>query len=60
LAVPALVGAGEFDLQNFRLGAEEPARLLPEARSAVLPGAGHLAPLETPELFGELVVDFIR
>jgi pimeloyl-ACP methyl ester carboxylesterase len=60
LAVPALVAAGEFDLPDFRLGAEELARLLPEARSAVISGAGHLAPLETPELFRELVVDFLR
>lgn len=60
LAVPALVAAGEFDLPDFRAGAEELGRLLPSARSIVIPGAGHLAPLETPELFRDLVVDFLR
>jgi pimeloyl-ACP methyl ester carboxylesterase len=60
LDMPSLVAAGEFDLPDFRAGAEELARLLPSARSAVIPGAGHLAPLETPARFRELVLDFLR
>jgi pimeloyl-ACP methyl ester carboxylesterase len=57
--MPALVAAGEFDLPDFRTGAEDLARLLPRARREVIPGAGHLAPLETPELFRELVLGFL-
>ena len=60
LAVPALVAAGEFDLSYFRDSAVELGRLLPSGRSTVIPGAGHLAPLETPELFRHLVLDFLR
>jgi pimeloyl-ACP methyl ester carboxylesterase len=33
---------------------------VPRARHAVIEGAGHLAPLETPEAFRELVVFFLR
>lgn len=60
LAVPAFVAAGEFDLPYFRESAVELGRLLPSGRSVVIPGAGHLAPLETPELFRQLVLDFLR
>jgi pimeloyl-ACP methyl ester carboxylesterase len=45
---------------DFRQGAEVMARTLPSARHAVIAGAGHLAPLETPETFRELVLAFLR
>ena len=60
LSLPALVAAGEHDKRDFRQGAEAMARTLPHARHAVIHGAGHLAPLETPEAFRELVLDFLR
>jgi pimeloyl-ACP methyl ester carboxylesterase len=56
LSIPTLVAAGEFDMPDFRHGAEAMARTLPRARHAVIDGAGHLAPLETPEAFRELVL----
>lgn len=60
LDIPALVAAGELDLRDFRQGAEEMARALPRARHAVIEGAGHLAPLETPEALRELVLTLLR
>jgi pimeloyl-ACP methyl ester carboxylesterase len=33
---------------------------LPRARLEVIQGAGHLAPLETPETFRELLLEFLR
>jgi pimeloyl-ACP methyl ester carboxylesterase len=36
------------------------ARTLPRARHAVIAGAGHLAPLETPVVFRELILDCVR
>lgn len=60
LSIPALVAAGEHDKSDFRQGAEAMARTLPGARHAILEGAGHLAPLETPEALDELVLDFLR
>ena len=59
LSIPALVAAGERDMRDFLEGAEEMARALPGARHAVIAGAGHLAPLETPERFRELVLGFL-
>jgi pimeloyl-ACP methyl ester carboxylesterase len=43
-----------------RRGAEAMARTLPSARHTVIEGAGHLAPLETPKAFRELVLAFLR
>lgn len=59
LSVPTLVASGEFDKRDFRQGAESMARTLPRARHAVIEGAGHLAPLERPEAFRELVLAFL-
>jgi pimeloyl-ACP methyl ester carboxylesterase len=60
LSVSTLVAAGELDKRDFRQGAEVMARTLPRARHAVIEGAGHLAPLETPEAFRELVMALLR
>ncbi|MEO7197770.1 MAG: alpha/beta hydrolase, partial [Solirubrobacterales bacterium] len=60
LSVPTLVAAGELDMRDFRQGAEAMAQALPRARHAVIEGAGHLAPLEMPEAFRELVLAFLR
>ena len=38
---------------------EELCRLLPNARWDMIPRAGHLAPLETPRAFRDLVLDFL-
>jgi pimeloyl-ACP methyl ester carboxylesterase len=60
LDVPALILVGEHDKRDYLDGAEVLARTLPRARHFVISGAGHLAPLETPEAFRELVLDFLR
>lgn len=60
LNIPALVACGEFDMSDFQLGAEVLARELPQARLSVIPKAGHLAPLEQPDAFRELVLDHLR
>jgi pimeloyl-ACP methyl ester carboxylesterase len=58
--VPALVVVGERDKRDFLEGAEMLARTLPHGRHTVIEHAGHLAPLETPQVFRELVVGFLR
>jgi pimeloyl-ACP methyl ester carboxylesterase len=60
LNVPAVVAAGELDKPDFLEGAKLLAEALPRARHVVIDGAGHLAPLETPEVFRELVVALLR
>ena len=59
IGVPALVAAGEHDMVDFRRGAEEIAAAIPGSRLEMIEGAGHLAPLETPELFRRLLLDFL-
>jgi pimeloyl-ACP methyl ester carboxylesterase len=51
IAVPVLAVAGQADMPDFKIGVAEIAAALPAARTAILPGAGHLAPLETPDEF---------
>ena len=60
IAVPALVAVGETDLEDFHTGAEVLSQTLPRSRSVTIAGAGHLAPLETPERFRELLLEFLR
>jgi pimeloyl-ACP methyl ester carboxylesterase len=60
LDTPALVAVGELDMSDFHAGAEALARELRRSRLVVIPQAGHLAPLEQPDAFGELVLDYLR
>ncbi|MDX6676290.1 MAG: hypothetical protein QOE31_342 [Solirubrobacteraceae bacterium] len=59
IRAPALVAVGELDMPDFLDGADALARQLPDARRAVIAGAGHLAPLERPEAFCELVLGYL-
>lgn len=57
--LPALVAVGEHDLADFRDGAAALAGTLPRSRHEIIAGAGHLAPLETPEEFRRLLLEFL-
>jgi pimeloyl-ACP methyl ester carboxylesterase len=59
LDVPTLVAAGELDKPDFLRGADSMAAAIPRARHTVIAGAGHLAPLETPDAFRQLVLAFL-
>jgi pimeloyl-ACP methyl ester carboxylesterase len=56
---PALIVVGEHDMIDFQLAAEALADALPDARRMTLAGAGHLAPLEQPLEFRELLLSFL-
>jgi 2-succinyl-6-hydroxy-2,4-cyclohexadiene-1-carboxylate synthase len=58
LAVPVQLIAGELDEKFVRI-AERMQALLPRARLAVVPDAGHLVHVEKPELFATIVRDFL-
>jgi 2-succinyl-6-hydroxy-2,4-cyclohexadiene-1-carboxylate synthase len=58
LRIPALLLAGELDAAYCALG-REMSRLLPDARLAIVPGAGHAVHLEQPEAFRRLVLEFL-
>jgi pimeloyl-ACP methyl ester carboxylesterase len=51
-----LLAAGEEDMVDFKNAVEELAAKLPEAKTALIPECGHLAPLEAPEEFCRLVL----
>ncbi|MCW2621176.1 MAG: hydrolase, alpha/beta fold family [Frankiales bacterium] len=58
-AVPALVVVGEEDALTPPSDAEAMVAALPRATLRVLPGAGHLASIETPEAFNAAVLEFV-
>ena len=59
LQVPALCAAGARDMPDFAQGAELLARTFPRARHASIAGTRHLAPIEQPRAFRELLLDFL-
>jgi 3-oxoadipate enol-lactonase len=54
---PVLLAAGGKDLVDFRNAVRELEAKLPRATTAVIPGCGHLAPLEAPDEFRRLVLE---
>jgi 2-succinyl-6-hydroxy-2,4-cyclohexadiene-1-carboxylate synthase len=58
ITVPVLAIAGELD-EKYAATAERMAAELPRGEVAIVPGAGHAAHLEEPELVAELVGDFL-
>jgi 3-oxoadipate enol-lactonase len=59
ISAPTLVIAGELDVGTPPAMSEALTRGIPNARMAVIPGAAHLAAVENPEPFGELVAAFL-
>jgi 3-oxoadipate enol-lactonase len=57
--MPVLAIAGAEDMPDFVTGADTLARVVPGARHAVVQGAGHLVPLEAPDEFLALLIDFL-
>jgi 3-oxoadipate enol-lactonase len=55
-----LVAVGEHDKADFHAIADRLVRELPDARHAVIAGAGHLPALERPEATAELVRRFLE
>lgn len=59
LDFPTLIAVGEFDMPDFRLGAESLAKQLRGAKQIMIADAGHLAPIEQPARFREIVLGFL-
>lgn len=57
--IPTLVVLGSEDTLSTREDADAMVEALPEARLVVLPGAGHLTALETPEAFTAALRTFL-
>ena len=59
LDVPTLLIAGALDAKYCAL-ADEMLALLPNARAAIVPGAGHTVHLEQPQAFIQNVIEFLH
>jgi len=59
LELPVLVLCGEREMTDFHEAAGRLAASIPGARREVIAGAGHLAPMERPKAFREVLVGFL-
>ncbi len=59
ITIPTLVVVGELDVITPPAESELMAQSIPGASLAVIPGAGHMAPLECPELVNPVILDFL-
>lgn len=60
IRVPVLVAVGDLDLPDYPATAEWLERTIPGARRVTVEGSGHLVPLERPDAFRSLVLEFLR
>jgi pimeloyl-ACP methyl ester carboxylesterase len=60
LRMPVLVITGEKTVEIHRRIDEELSRLIPRARSATIPNAGHGSPQENPAVFTEVLINFLE
>lgn len=58
--VPALVLVGEYDETVTLLMADRLAKDIPGAIKLVFPATAHMLPMEQPEKFNQVVLDFIK
>jgi len=60
LRIPVLVITGEKTIEIHRRIDEELTKMIPRARSATIPSAGHGSPRENPGVFTEVVENFLE
>jgi len=59
ISVPTLVLNGEYESRSVFDHAAHVERSIPDARSAVVPGAGHTSNMEAPTAFNRELTDFL-
>jgi len=59
ISTPTLIVYGDKDVMDVREAAGPLATTIPGARLAVIPDAAHLPQMEQPELFNEIVLEFL-
>jgi 3-oxoadipate enol-lactonase len=60
ISVPALVVGGEHDPSTPPAQMRALAQAIPGARTVIVPGAGHLAPLERPAEVNEALIELLE
>jgi 3-oxoadipate enol-lactonase len=59
VSAPTLVAVGEYDIHDFQQIASTLEAGVPDAWKVVIPGVGHVANLEAPDRFNEIVMAFL-
>lgn len=60
IAVPVLFVAGDRDQPSSLTSNEASVKLIPGSEQAVIPGAAHIIPLEEPDEFARVVINFLE
>jgi 2-hydroxy-6-oxonona-2,4-dienedioate hydrolase len=60
VATPTLVVSGALDDRDVLVVADTLASRIPGARARFIEDAGHLSPLEKPQAFNRILIDFVR
>jgi pimeloyl-ACP methyl ester carboxylesterase len=60
IRAPTLIIVGERDTADFHQIAATLERGIPNARTLVIPGAGHMPNMEHPRRFNDVVMEFLR
>ncbi len=60
ITVPTLLLAGEHDVISTPLEMRQIAEVMPNARLEVIPDAGHMAPLENPQVVNRVMRKFLE
>jgi len=60
ISLPALVCVGDEEKSEIAQASDHLVDVLPEARKAVIPEAGHMLPLEAPEALAGAVAEFLE
>lgn len=60
VAIPALIVNGQHDTKARLRAGEQLARVLPQAKRILIPGAAHLPNLDNPAAYNEAIRSFLR
>lgn len=60
VTAPTLIIVGEEDVLTPLANSQQLATLIPQAKLSIVPHAGHIATMENPEYFNDLVLSFLQ
>ena len=60
IKIPVLIVTGEFDMPDIQAHAGALNAGITKSERIIIPGSGHLVPLEQPDLFNDAVIKFLK